>query len=186
MDPSRSRSRPPALDERSPSIDSIARPFRLRLQRASQATSLFPRSRTQRTDPHTDQAQQPVRSAPPPVAAPVSSNPRSRLDRSDRDRSTVDPFGPNLPNPSVVPHTVPLPTDQLLLPTGRSSRSSTSESVEFTSEDAIRRSLVTKTTTIRVEYKAPNGSRFWHVITKTTVNDKQVHLADNGLTPVVD
>ena len=74
----------------------------------------------------------------------------------------------------------------LLLPTGRSSRSSTSESVEFTSEDAICRSLVTKTMMIRVEYKAPNGLHFWHVITKTTVNDKQVHLTDNGLMPIID
>ena len=186
MDPSRSRSRSPALDERSSLIDSIACAFCSRLQRALQTTSLFPCSRAQRMDPHTDQAQQPIRSAPPPVTAPVSSNPWSRLNRPDRDRSTVNPFGPNVPNPAVVLHTVPLPTDQLLLPTGRSSRSSTSESVKFTSEDTIRRSLITKTTTICVKYKAPNGSRFWHIITKTTVNDKQVHLTNNSLTPVID
>jgi hypothetical protein len=166
VDPRVSRTGAPPLSSRSSSVDTLARAFRERLTRAAQSSQLVSNRRSRRTDPRTDQAQPPIRSTP--AQEPIT---------------TFNPFGPNEPN---LLYSAPLPSEQSLRPTGRVTKSSTYESTELHDPAGVRHCLTTKVTVIKVEYEAPNRSRFWKVYSKTTTTDKQVVLTDNGLTPVVD
>ncbi len=102
-------------------------------------------------------------------------------------RSTFNPFDdPVIPNKLVVPHTATFPTDQSLLPTGRSRRQHMYKSIEFMDPTGIHSCITTKVATIQVEYQMLTQECVWRVFTKTTATEKKVHLTDNGLTPIVD